>query len=223
MATRIDSLHRFTVEQYHRMGELGILPERGVELMDGAVVFAGGRRWHFTLEDYYRMAEAGVLHEADRVELIGGEVIDMSPTGSRHAGCIKRLLALLAPRLAEQAIVSVQDPLQLPGGGEPVPDMMLLRPRVDFYSEAHPAPPDVLLLIEVADSSLAWDQSEKAHLYARSGIAEYWLVDLTQTIVLIHTAPSGIGYLTVRSLARGERCTPLLLPGLALDTSEIFG
>ncbi len=198
MATRLDSVHRFKVDEYHRMGELGILPERGVELINGRIMFAGGRSWRFTVDDYYQLAQAGILTESDRTELIEGEIVDMSPTGSRHAGHLKRLVAALSRRIADTAVRSVQDPLHLSTGTEPLPDLM-------------------------ADSSAERDRTEKADLYARSGIAEYWLVDLPQSVVLVHTNPSGAGYLSVETKQRNDSCTPRSLPGLKVSGTDIFG
>src|SRR4051812_16214443 len=104
MATRLESLHRCDVDQYHRMGELGILPKRGVELIDGHIVFAAGRRWRFTVEDYHALVAAGILDEDDHVELIDGEIIDMTPAGSLHAACVSRLTRLLVPRVGDAIV-----------------------------------------------------------------------------------------------------------------------
>lgn len=136
------------------------------------------RRHRYTRAEYYRMAEAGIFGEDDRVELIEGEIIDMAPAGSQHAGTVKFLAKALQSAVADQAIVSVQDPLCLDEFSEPEPDFALLRPRQDFYRCAHPRPQDVLLVIEVAESSLAYDRDVKLALYARHWIAESWLVDL---------------------------------------------
>src|SRR5918997_6720202 len=114
-------------------------------------------RRHFTVDDFYRMLEAGILTEDDRVELIDGEIIEMSPIGSRHASCVMRLNAVLTKRLGDTAIVNVQNPLRLSTRSEPLPDCSLLKPREDFYSRAHPTPDDVLLVVEVADSSIGYD------------------------------------------------------------------
>lgn len=222
MATRLDSVHRFNVDEYHRMGELGILPEHGVELIEGRIVFAGDRPWRFDVDDYYRLAEAGILTEDDRVELIDGEIIDMAPAGSRHAACVSRLNRLLVGRVRD-AIVRVQDPLRVWGPTEPEPDLAVVRFREDFYIEHHPTPGDVLLVVEVADSSVGRDRTEKAEMYATVGIREYWLVDLTQSAVLVHTSPSGAGYLSVDAKQREDTWTSHSLPGLTVSGTDIFG
>jgi Uma2 family endonuclease len=123
----------------------------------------------FTVEEYHRMAEAGILSEDDRVELIEGELVTMSPIGSRHAACVARLTALLFP-VGGRGILWVQNPIRLGARSEPQPDVALLRYRPDFYASAHPGPEDVLLVVEVAETSADADRSLKIPLYARYGI-----------------------------------------------------
>lgn len=223
MATQLAQPRLFDVEEFLRMGELGVLPERGVELMDGRIVFGAGRPWRFSVEDYYRLAEAGILGEDEHVELIEGEIIKMSPIGSRHAGVVKRLVAVLSEHVGRTAILSVQDPLRLGSATEPQPDLMLLRPRSDYYTRMHPTPGDVLLLIEVADSSLDRDRYEKAELYARAGIPEYWLVDVNACELILHLQPSGLGYLQVETKQPHESWTAQALPQLTLRGADVFG
>jgi Uma2 family endonuclease len=125
------------------------------------------------------MAEAGIFTEDDRVELIEGEVVAMSPIGPRHAACVRKLARLIRDRVSSTAaIVDVQDPIRLSEHSEPLPDISILRPRDDFYADGHPGPEDVLVLLEVADASVMYDRNTKLPLYARAGIAEVWLVDL---------------------------------------------
>src|ERR671938_544657 len=132
----------------------------------------------FSVDEYYRMGEAGILTEDDRVELIEGEIIEMSPIGSRHAACVNRLNTLLGRHLRQTAIVSVQNPIRLDAYSEPEPDVALLRPRADYYESGHPTPADALLIVEVADTSADYDRIIKLPLYAKAGIPEAWLVDL---------------------------------------------
>ncbi|MGH9154512.1 MAG: Uma2 family endonuclease [Acidimicrobiales bacterium] len=115
-------------------------------------------RHRFSVDDYYRMAESGVLGPGDRVELIEGEIVEMSPIGSRHAACLRRLVALFSEGTRGRAILSVQDPVRLDQHSEPQPDLALLRPRPDYYADGHPGPGDVLLLVEVCDTTWAFDQ-----------------------------------------------------------------
>lgn len=222
MATRTFSLRQFNVDEYLRIGELGIVPERGVELIDGRIVF-GSRPWRFTVDDFQRLAEAGILKEDERVELVDGEVVEMAAIGSHHAGRLKRIIAALRSRLSDDVILAVQDPLELDGLRQPQPDVMLLRARADFYIDSHPTPADVLLLIEIADTSLDYDSTGKADMYSRAAIAEYWLVDLTRSMVLVHTDPTGVGYTQVEPRRRGDGWAPRSLPDLAITWEDIFG
>ncbi len=132
----------------------------------------------FTVAEYHQMAVGGVFTEDDRVELIAGEVLEMTPIGARHAGCVNRLTRLLVGVLGDRAVVSVQNPLPLGDWSEPQPDVTVLRPRADFYAGGHPQPADVLLVIEVADTTGAYDREVKAPLYLTAGIPEVWVVDL---------------------------------------------
>jgi Uma2 family endonuclease len=138
----------------------------------------GPRRHRLTVADYYRMGEAGILAPDARVELIDGEIIDMAPPGDLHAGTVDQLVALLSRGIGDRALLRVQNPISIDGYSEPQPDIALLRPRADYYKTSRPRPQDVWLVIEVADTSLRHDRDEKMPLYARSAIAEAWLVDL---------------------------------------------
>lgn len=222
MATQLMQPRRFTVDEYFRMGELGILPDGPMELIEGRVLI-GGRPWRFSTEDYHRLAEVGILSEDDRVELIEGEVVEMSPIGSRHAGTLKRLVALFGQRLGSAVVLSVQDPLDLDDGTEPEPDLMLLRPRPDFYSESHPRPADVLLLVEVADTSLAVDRTQKADLYAAVGIAEYWVVDVERRRVFVHTGAMSTGYAKVETRDDDDSWSVQQLDGFSISGKDILG
>ena len=177
----------------------------------------------FTTAEYHRMAEAGVLAEDDRVELIDGEILEMSPIGSRHAACVARLTSLFAQTLGAAAIVWGQNPIHLGERSEPEPDLALLPPRADFYAAGHPGPDDVLLLIEVADTSILYDRQVKVPLYARSGIPEVWLVDLDQQHVAIHRDPTPEGYGIARVARPGETISPTAIPDLAIAVSDILG
>ncbi|MBA3246596.1 MAG: Uma2 family endonuclease [Pyrinomonadaceae bacterium] len=180
------------------------------------------RRW-FSVGEYQRMAETGILTEDDRVELIEGEIIEMSPIGNRHAACVKRLNALLSRQLGQSAIVSVQDPIYLNDFSEPEPDIALLLPREDFYEQELPAASDVLLLVEVADTSIDYDRNKKLPLYARAGIPEMWLVDLSAHTITIYAQPLNSQYQFVQTCERGEAIASQTLAGLTLPVDEILG
>ncbi len=169
-------------------------------------------RKRFTVEEYHRMGEAGILHEDDRVELIDGEIIEMSPIGKRHAACVKRLNALLSRLLGQRAIVGVQDPLQLSNYSEPQPDITVLKFRDDYYAERHPMPEDTLLLIEVADTTLAYDRGIKLPRYASTGVPEVWIVNLPDEVIEVYRQPGASGYEGTQLARRGEA---LALPGMA--------
>jgi Uma2 family endonuclease len=179
-------------------------------------------RRRFTRAEYYRMAEVGILGENDRVELIRGEIVEMSPIGRRHRAFVGNLNQLLVVRLAGRAIVWVQNPIVLTDDTEPQPDLAVLRHRPVSYKEREAWAEDALLLIEVADSSLAYDRSIKLRLYAEAGIPEYWVVDCTAEAVEVHRAPSSEGYSDVTSVVGPETLTLQAFPDVVLTTTEIF-
>ncbi len=161
-------------------------------------------RRRFTTQEYEQIAAAGVFAEDDRVELLEGEIVQMSPIGPQHSACVSRLNRLFQEKLGNAIIVRVQDPIKLGSHSEPQPDVALVQPRPDFYAGGHPEPEDVLLLVEVADSSLSYDRDLKLPLYARAGIAEVWLVTpLSQTIESFR-GPSEMGYGERREARRGR-------------------
>lgn len=169
------------------------------------------------------MAEAGILGEDDRVELIEGEIIEMSPIGGPHAACVDRLTRLLVIGLGDAAIVRVQNPVHLDQRSEPQPDVSLLRPRADFYASGHPSPEDILLVIEVAESSLEYDRRVKVPLYARQGIPEAWLANLNERHLVAHLDPTPDGYRTMRVFRPGEMVSPSAFPHLEIPVDEILG
>ena len=177
----------------------------------------------FTADEYHKLGDAGVLSEDDRVELIDGELVEMSPIGRRHAACVNRLTRIFTRFVGDSSIVSVQNPLALVQRSEPQPDVMLLRPRADFYASGHPGPSDVLLIIEVAESSVEFDREVKIPRYAETGVIEVWLVDLTAGEILIHRNPAAGGYADVQSISSGVLPAPQGFPGLRLTTKDILG
>jgi Uma2 family endonuclease len=175
-----------------------------------------------TVTEYHRMGEVGILGERDRVELIEGELVAMSPIGSYHHGTVNQLTHALVHAVGERAIVSVQGPVRLDDLSEPEPDFALLKPRPDFYRDAHAQPADVLLLIEVADTSLNYDRNVKRMLYARHAIPEFWIVDLTSREVEVCRAPKADGYAAVQRVGREDELEPELLPGVRIRASALF-
>jgi Uma2 family endonuclease len=180
-------------------------------------------RWQFTVTDFARMVAAGIFTEDDRVELIDGEVRAMSPISPRHAAIVKRLNALMSRQVADRAIVSVQDPIQLTDYTEPQPDIAVLRPRHDFYAYAHPLPADVLLVVEVAETSLEYDRAEKIPRYAQVLIPEAWLINIEQETVIQYTQPDGTFYRSEQTLERGPIIISSTISDLQLAVERIFG
>lgn len=179
-------------------------------------------RYRFTVDAYARLREAGLLREDDRVELIDGEIREMSPIGARHVSLVNRLTALLVRLAGNDAIVSVQNPIRLNEYNEPHPDLTLLRPREDAYLNALATPEDVLLIIEVADTSLAYDQQEKLPRYARAGIVEVWLVDASKQIVEQYTMPAAGEYTLLQKILPGSRIGAVMLPQVSFTTDALF-
>ena len=167
----------------------------------------------FTVAEYYAMAEAGILTEDDRVELLDGVIVNMAPIGSRHLGCVNAYVRAFTEAVGRRAIVQVQSPIRLDDGTEPQPDLVLLQERADFYASGHAGPQDVLLVIEVADSSVDYDRDEKLPRYARAGIPEVWLTVLPEGVVEAHTEPTEDGYRVTRRLRVGD----VLRPGCFAD------
>lgn len=180
-------------------------------------------RRSFTVDEYHRMAQAGIFSEDDRVELLQGEIVTMAPIGSRHQACVDRLAGILSRLVAGRAIVRVQGPVRLDDHSEPQPDVALLKDRADYYAQAHPRPEDVLLVIEVAETSAEADREVKVPLYARAAIPEVWLVDLSGESIEVFQKASPQGYQEVRRVRRGDRLVPQAFPDLDLAAGGLLG
>jgi len=176
----------------------------------------------FTVDSYHRLAELGILHEDDRVELVAGQVLEMPPIGDRHASCVRRLINLFAPNLRDVAVLDAQNPVVLGTHDAPQPDLTLLHRRPGGYA-THPRAGDVLLVVEVADTSLSYDREIKMPRYAAAGIPEAWLVDLVGDAVSVCRRPGSNGYGETVTVTRGDTLRPLLLPGVAVAVDEILG
>ena len=198
----------------------GSIADDGGQTMDSVVTVVRPHR--FTVAEYHRMAEVGILSEDSRVELIRGQIVDMAPIGAPHLGMVNRLNRLLAGALAGRGILSVQNPVRLDDGSEPEPDVAVLRPRADDYATATPCPPDVLLLVEVADTSLDYDRAIKLALYAENGIAECRIVNLIERVVEVYRQPRNGHFAEVRRVGPGEVLDVALLPGVALPAVDLF-
>jgi len=180
-------------------------------------------RHSFTVEEYERMGEAGIFPPNARLELIEGEIYEMSPIGSPHAACVDALALLFNEVARRRFIVRVQSPIRLNDFSEPQPDVSLLRWRDDFYRGAHPTPADVLLVVEVSDTTTETDRKVKVPLYARAGIPEAWLVNIPDGRIEVYSDPSGDAYGQVKQFERGEQAQSSTLKELVMSVDELFG
>lgn len=176
----------------------------------------------YTTADYHRMGEAGIIAPDVRVELIQGEIIDMTPIGSGHAGLVKHLNKIFIQTVGDAVVVGVQDPVVLDDFSEPEPDLALLRFREDFYTKSHPRPEDVLLIVEVADTTLQYDREIKLPLYAHAGIPEVWLVDVVAKSVTVYSLPEEGGYTKQFNLDDLKAVEVSALEGFSFDLSGLF-
>ena len=176
----------------------------------------------FDVEEYHRMGQVGILGPEDRVELIEGEIVRMSAIGRGHAFTVMMLTNLLVKAVGDRALVSPGNPVRLTRHTEPQPDLMLLRADVDYRRETFVGPGHVLLVIEVAETSLAWDRGVKLRLYAEAGIPEVWIVDVEHERVEVHRDPAGSVYRAVEVIPRAGRLGPAALPGVEIAAAEIL-
>jgi Uma2 family endonuclease len=181
------------------------------------------QKWLFTVQEYHLMTEAGVFANNQRVELIEGEIIQMAAIGTRHASCVNRLARRFSLIPEDLVTFAIQNPIQLTRRTEPQPDVVLLQPRADYYATAHPIPSEVLLLVEVSDSTVDFDRDVKVPNYARSGIQEVWLWDLEANCLEVYRFPTGNGYTSMQKFERGEMVSPLAFPEFELSIDLILG
>lgn len=178
---------------------------------------------HLTnLDEWRRLGEAGIFSSDSRLELIEGEILEMAPIGFNHSGHINRLAKLLIKLIPDTIVPSIQNPLQLGDFSEPEPDLMLLKPNPDDYTSRHPTAADVLLLVEVADSSLKFDQNKKLQLYARFGIPEYWLVNLNDSCLEVYRQPFHDTYAEKTTLRAGTELALSQLPEITVKVADIL-
>jgi Uma2 family endonuclease len=177
------------------------------------------RRHRITVDEYYRMAEVGLLAADARTELIEGEIIDMAPIGDKHADTVDRLNMLLVRSLADSYVLGVQRPIRLGTDSEPQPDLVIYKPNPS--KRGHPTPGDILLVVEVSDSTLRYDRERKLPLYAQHGIPETWLIDVQKRELVRLSEPCGSGYLKSESLQSGT-IQPLLLPEVKVELDKFL-
>ena len=179
-------------------------------------------RARFTREAYHRMFEAGIFVNSPRVELLNGEIVMMSPIGPEHVALISILTEFFAKQLPDTMQCRIQAPVLLSNHSEPEPDLAIVRRRPDSYRTQHPSSVDILLIIEVAQSSRGRDLDWKRRIYAASGISEYWVVDVDEQLVVIHREPSEADYRSVKSLGPSDSIAPLAAPNCQLDIGWLF-
>ena len=176
----------------------------------------------FTVEEYHRLGEIGILAPDARVELIDGAIHDMSPIGPFHSGIVNRLIRIFSPQAKGRWIISAQNPVGLDRRSEPQPDVVLLKPAPDDFVSHHPVPDDVLLVVEVSDSSLEFDRNKKLPIYARAGIPEIWIVNLQELIVEVYREPHFTGYEKKAILRAGDKAVPSAFPDMVVEVAELL-
>lgn len=221
MAVQFAQPYRFTEQQLALMAAAGLVPRYGIELIDG-VPYRGGAPIRFSSEDYERLGKAGVLDEDERVELIDGEVIAMAPVGGPHSTGVFDVDDYLHAAVGQEVRVAMQADLRLPDGGYVVPDLTLLR-RSHLVRGKVPTATACVLVVEVADSSRDFDCNDKREIYARAGIPEYWVVDLTKNAVVQHLRPVSGDYQNVSEHTHGARFVSPALGGREVRVEEVLG
>ena len=214
---------KFTGADRKAMLQAGIIaPDDGIELRNGELYckYSGAPR-RFTVDEYYAIAEAGILGPEERVELLAGEIFTMAAVGGRHAFCVRWLTKALTLALGNTAVLDSQNPVRLDTGSAPQPDLMVLRWRDDRYPEL-PGSDDVLLVIEVSDTTVRFDRHHKAPLYAAQGIPEMWLFDVNARQVEVYDQPMAGGYARTRVVGIDGVLTPGLLPDVAIPVAEVM-
>lgn len=179
-------------------------------------------RYKLTIEDYHKLGEVGILHENSRVELIEGELIEMPPIGGPHAWAVNRLTRVLIEALGRSADISIQGPILIPPYSEPQPDIVVVQRGTAARDSRVPSPEEILLVVEVADTTLRYDRGTKLRLYAKAGIPEFWIVNVPDACVEVHSIPSAEGYNNKSVAAGTERLSPRALPGVMIEVSAIF-
>ncbi|MCG8352641.1 MAG: Uma2 family endonuclease [Chloroflexales bacterium] len=180
-------------------------------------------RHTFTIHDYARMRESGILTATDRVELIDGEIRNMSPIGPHHAAVVTKIVKFLTRLVDDEIIISPQNPVQLNDYTEPQPDIAVLRYRDDYYAHTHPTAADILIVIEVADTTIIYDREEKVPRYAAAGVPEAWVVDLAQQLIEQYLLPAQGHYTRIQKVLLGDTIASPTAPSISLNTSLILG
>ena len=179
--------------------------------------------YRFSVEEFNKLGEAGIFDEDDRVELLDGEIIVMSPIGSEHAAAVLRIGWYFQQRLGKKALTSTQNPTVIDEFSEPQPDLMLLKPKADFYKRAHPRPEDILLLVEVSDTTLVYDRGRKLRKYAECEVPEVWIVNLKKMVIEQFRGAAVTGYSSAQTFERREQITIGAFPEISFSVEELIG
>jgi Uma2 family endonuclease len=177
----------------------------------------------FTVDEYHRMGQAGIFGPEDRLELIDGEILEMSPIGQRHASRVARANALFVTAFGARAVINPQNPMQLSDWTEPQPDLVVLKPRSDFYEHQRPLPADVLFVMEVSDTTLRYDLKIKVLHFAAASIPEVWIQDVNEDLLHVFREPQGSRYSVAMQLNRGAVVSPLAFPEVRFSMDDLFG
>jgi len=222
--TELPERRRFNVDEYYAMGEAGILTEGdGIELLDGQLFCKyDGRRRRFTVEEYYKLAEVGILAPDERVELLAGEIIKMAPIGNKHAYGVTQFAEEFSVQLGRRVTIRVQNPIRLATDEEPEPDIAVVYRRDDGYLSGHPRPEDVIILIEIADSTVGFDRRHKLPMYALHGVPQVWLGDINARMVEVHDEPIAAGYARVRIFDADDVLGLPGFPDLEIRVSDVM-
>ena len=175
-----------------------------------------------TSADYYQMMESGIIREGEKVELILGQIFTMAAKGTRHTLSTRKLFKQLLASIGDRADVQSQDPITLANNSEPEPDIVIARLRSDDYIDSHPSPADIILVIEVADSSIKFDRDTKAPLYAAAGISEYWIVNLIDNRLEIYRQPEGSIYTSIEIITPPRSINLPQFPDIVVNISDFF-
>ena len=213
----------FNVDEYYKLAEIGVLrPEEHLELLQGEIFekFPPALRL-FTADEYEKMAEAGILHD-DHVELIAGRILEMSPKGIGHAVSTNRATRCFLAKLGDRGVVRSQDPIRLNDASEPEPDLVLAKPHPKEYADHHPTPSEILLVLEVADSSLTYDRNAKSRLYSTAGIPQFLILNLKAREMEDHRAPSPDGYRSKETYRADESFTLVPFPDVSISVLELL-
>ena len=217
------ALRRWTADEFRRLSSSGVLGADNLTLADGEIIDCDSRAVYlFDRDEYYRLGELNLLGPEERTELIYGRIITrMSPMSRLHSVAVSKTADALEAAFGPGHFVEQQMPMQVQGGSEPQPDVMVLAGRPDDYPDV-PRPADVLLLVEISFSTLQYDRSTKSHIYAENGIPEYWIVNLRSRTLEVFRQPEDGAYVSLRVYGETEAVAPLAAPNVPVRVADLL-